>query len=701
VRPTGAPVKPDVVFLGSSSHAAAAAACINSDCDSHQPGEVFEVHDPGDGDVCISCGTKQSIGGSLHHDHAHSKGHHEQADDERRGVDAAKVYLDMARDHRASLDKDVESRCRKHERVSDAKRFQLAKKILRDSAKAKVAHLHPSERSDVRTKSDVDDLRQSVQNVSQRLRAMSDEATAVVAAAASSAVAALVGHSAAERIGFSVSLGALSSAAAAAAEEDSDSAERPAKRSRLASPEAIIEEAELQLKMYVQSEARSSRQAQAQHKQALKDQLQRETVQVVTAEGEEVTMAEQDVRHALSKMKQRELFGSSAASSAAAAASSSSAAAASSSTASAPGAADDSGLSDEAKQRRVSDALRRNKMVQDTLHPRVDALFDWIYVNCILSDSTSSAPRALPAAASRDYRVHDVHVSWFNRTLQYVVRYKTLRKDEQNRQMRNVELYAMHALIVASWETANPLTWGIMRPALETFLVGLGESEWLQQRDQAMHRYQTSLAAALRDSSMPPPPQPQVGSPSKPKPLGRLSRLDRSLYEFATALGVKGDWGGLVRRLAVWFLIQMQQRVFEHEVGEMVDRCVAVYKKQLRGLQSHDELLCQLGLQSPSTAASSDSAGEPSREPKFLWQFSSVVAAAACVRKVMGNKYLKFNEDEAVNCIVTTYKPSWAKKRQRPSVTKDAQPSMVIKASRFAEIAGVSERQVTACMKLF
>jgi len=104
----------------------------------------------------------------------------------------------------------------------------------------------------------------------------------------------------------------------------------------------------------------------------------------------------------------------------------------------------------------------------------------------------------------------------------------------------------------------------------------------------------------------------------------------------------------------------------------------------------------------PRRAAAADSdSDEKSPDAKFMWQFSSAVAAAACVRKVMGQKYLKFNEDEAANCVVKTFKPNWAKKRQRPSVTKGGQPSMLIKASRFAQIAGVSERQVTACMHLF
>ena len=709
-RSSAAPSNPGVVFLGGADDS----ACINRDCDSRKAGGTFEVVDPGDGDTCTSRGTKQSNGGSLQHDHAFAKGHQEQAGDEQRETDAARTFLELAREHYGgarggslSIGVDYESRCRGHARASETNKLKLAQKALKDSAKAKVAHLHPRSRDDVRTKNDVDELRQSTRDAAQRLRAMSDEATAVVAAAASSAVATLVGYAAAE------SVSAIARAVAAADDEtDSDDSDerRPSKRARLLpSPTDIIDAAELQMNMYVMSEARKSRQAQAQHKQALKEQMQRETVQITTTDGERLTLADQDVRNAVAQLAQRELFGSSAA--AAAVSSPAAAAAASSSSA----AAADSDLSDEARQRRVTDSLRRNRMVQDTLYPRVDALFEWVYVNCILSDWTSSAPRALPPSVSRDYRVHDAHVSWFNRTLQFVVQYKSLLRDQSHKQMRNVELFAMHALIVASWQTANPLTWGTMQTALETYLDSVNENAWQQQRDEAMRRYQSALVAAVRDPSLPLPVLPDAGSPGKAKPLGRQSSLERTLYTFATALGVKGDWAALVRRLAVWYLIQMQQRVYEQEVGEAVDKCVAVYQKHIRGLKQHDELQCQIGLLSPSSpyssssaaasaaasAADSDSDEKSPADAKFMWQFSSAVAAAACVRKVMGNKYLKFNEDEAVNCVVKTFKPSWAKKRQRPSVTKGGQPSMLIKASRFAQIAGVSERQVTACMHLF
>jgi len=234
-----------------------------------------------------------------------------------------------------------------------------------------------------------------------------------------------------------------------------------------------------------------------------------------------------------------------------------------------------------------------------------------------------------------------------------------------------------------------------------------------------MHRYQSELAAAARNPEAEAPKAPSMPLPGKVKSLGRVSNLERTLYTVASALHIEGDWAALVRRFATRYLIQLQQRVHEQEVGEQVDKCVAVYKKHLRSVENRDELRFQIGAaelsspasppppDSPAAAAASSSsaaaaaADESAPAPRFMWQFSSAVAAAACVRKVMGSKHLPYDQANADHCVVKTFKPNWAKKRPRPSVTKDGQPSMQIKAARFAEIAGVAGRQVTACMQLF
>ena len=226
-----------------------------------------------------------------------------------------------------------------------------------------------------------------------------------------------------------------------------------------------------------------------------------------------------------------------------------------------------------------------------------------------------------------------------------------------------------------------------------------------------MHRYQFELAAAARNPEAEAPKAPSMPLPGKIKSLGRVSNLDRTLYTVASALHIEGDWAALVRRFATRYLIQLHQRVHEQEVGEQVDKCVAVYKKHLRGVENRDELRFQIGaaeLSSPasppppdSPAAAAAAADESAPAPRFMWQFSSAVAAAACVRKVMGSKHLPYDQANADHCVVKTFKPNWAKKRPRPSVTKDGQPSMQIKAARFAEIAGVAGRHVTACMQLF
>ncbi len=66
------------------------AKCINLQCDSHIKGR-FVTEDPdGDGDICTTCGMKQTLGGgSLDM----SKGFKEREDDDARAVDAARTSI--------------------------------------------------------------------------------------------------------------------------------------------------------------------------------------------------------------------------------------------------------------------------------------------------------------------------------------------------------------------------------------------------------------------------------------------------------------------------------------------------------------------------------------------------------------------------------------------------------------------------------
>ena len=686
--------------------------CSNPKCDSRQPGRAFECIDPGDGDTCITCGTKQSSGGSLHHAHANEKGHREQTDDERREVDAARTFSEQMRERRGGAI-DLESRCRYHARTSEAQSLQLAQKVLKDSARSKVEHLHPRSLA-VPTKSDIEQHKRQIADHAGRLRALvSDGApVSVVCAAASAAVSSIVGMAAGE---------AFSSSAAAAAiqdddddddedDEEGDDEDAPPKKYQRVS--AVVDEFDSQMSLFIAKQSRESRQAQAVFRQAMSQQLKQETVSYTAADGTHHTLAEQDVRNAKAQIDQREMFGFAAAASSPASSSAAAAAAAASSPVASASAPDDASFSQPgSRSHELSDALRRSKVVQDTLHPRVDELFSWVYVNCILSDWTS--PHALDPRVSRDYRGHSAQVELFNRTLQYVVQYKSLLSVQLHKQMRNVELYAMHALIIASWQSATPLSWGTMHSALDAYLVSRSEKQWQEQRDKAMHRYQNELLKAARDPAAKAPKVPDVGLPAKPKSLGRTSNLDRTLYAVAKALNIQGDWAALVQRFALRFLIQLGQRAHEQEVNEEVDKCVDVFNKHLRGVQDRDELRFQIGLAeplpspSPSSAAaaaassSSSSAAASPAGPRLMWQFSSAVAAAACVRKVMGSKYLPRDPDNEKHCIVKEFKKTWAKKRPRPSVTKDGQASMQIKAARFAHVAGVQGRLVTECMKLF
>ena len=106
--------------------------------------------------------------------------------------------------------------------------------------------------------------------------------------------------------------------------------------------------------------------------------------------------------------------------------------------------------------------------------------------------------------------------------------------------------------------------------------------------------------------------------------------------------------------------------------------------------QPFDELKAQIGLYEPA-----DESEEP--DDRALWQFGAPIAAIACVRKVMQHKFLPYVEAEAKHCVVKSFKPQWAKKRSRPPPAKNR---CKLKAARFAQIAGVSARDVTACLDL-
>ncbi len=293
---------------------------------------------------------------------------------------------------------------------------------------------------------------------------------------------------------------------------------------------------------------------------------------------------------------------------------------------------------------------------------------------------------------NRDFTANPSCLSWFNRTLQFLVQYKSELKSEQHQQMRNVELYSMHAIIAASWATHYPMSWGIMAKALASYQDTHSELEWDEQRRKriALHNRAVEKAAA---EELPAPADLVIKPHKKSARVARQSKLDKQLLDVARVVGVKGDWPALVRSFAVSYLSQLgHTRLYEEEVLEQVDKCISMFiaHKRLGVCHGFNELHAQIGMYEP--AADSD-------EPRRMWQFSAPIAAISCVRKVMQDKFLPYDEDEAKHCVVKSFKPQWAKKRSRPAPTKISVASK-LKAARFAQVAGVSARDVTACMDL-
>jgi hypothetical protein len=319
-----------------------------------------------------------------------------------------------------------------------------------------------------------------------------------------------------------------------------------------------------------------------------------------------------------------------------------------------------------------------------------------IYLNFILYDGTDPTNTGfVPMHISRDFTANPACLSWFNRTLQFLVQYKSVLKAEQQQQMRKVELYSVHAIIAASWATHYPMSWGIMAKGLASYQDTQAELEWDEQRRRSIALHNRAVEKAAADE-LPPPAELVIKPHKKRARVTRQSKLDQQLLDFARAVGVKGDWPALVHSFAVSYLSQLgHTRLYEEEVLEQVDKCIALYTahKRLGVCDGFNELDAQIGMYEPAAAAAD------SDEPRRLWQFSAPVAAISCVRKVMQDKFLPYDEAEAKHCVVKSFKPQWAKKRSRPAPTKNSVASK-LKAARFAQVAGVSARDVTACMDL-
>lgn len=292
--------------------------------------------------------------------------------------------------------------------------------------------------------------------------------------------------------------------------------------------------------------------------------------------------------------------------------------------------------------------------VKAELRPRVRELFMYVYENVMNNGKTEFG--MMPGATE-----------WFDRTLRIVADYKMVRKLRFNRQMRKVDLNSMHALIIASWKTDSPLTWGILHSVMADY------------QELKVHEEHELEVEALKKATG--NPRMGTGNPNDPsewivplksyKEIGSRRSLDEKLKDFIRDSGIVVDWPDLVRRLGVYYFSELRQAsgVFRDELDAQLDLGIRYYK----------------------SLPSYGSFGSP----------EAAVAAISCVRMVMQKKLLPVDETEIEQgrCIVTVYKAQYARKRKRPAITAGGQPGCRIKAGRFADIAGVSPKDVAEAMR--
>jgi hypothetical protein len=671
--------------------------CINEQCESRGEG-LFVSVDHGDGDVCTTCGTKQSYGGQL----KLAKGIKERVDDDARALDAARTSQQAHASGVTRSADGLESRVQNADRRAIDEGLRAANRHAKLTAKLAAQQLHPNALEGVRSSAEMQQLRdwakQVISNIHAHVPLMTSErdvkwnlarAEGNVMGESAEYIASLPAPKSYEQQVLEdggggvqpMDIGEPDSKRRRVDAASSASLPAPAATLDAAAISALIAATEQRINAYVRSEARLSKEAYAKHKQVMDATLAEMEVDVEHPTEGIVKMRGNEVQK---KIVQRDYMQHVAGEAAAAAA------------------AD----GEEApSEYHVMQSLRKVRVVQDTLLPRLDALFKWMYLHFILFDGTDPTNTAtVPNHISRDFTSNPACLSWFNRTLQFLVQYKSVLKAEQHQQMRNVELYAMHAIITASWATHFPMSWGIMDRALEAYqVVQAQHASDLQRRSEEFYQQRAAQQALAEGDQAAPAAAAAAAAASETKPrrkpprVARKSTLNKQLFDFANAVGVKGDWAALVRAFATSYLSQLgHSRLYEDEVLEQVDKCVKDYAKHKPAAvlsQPFDELKAQIGLYEPSD----DSEEEQQPAHRALWQFGAPIAAVACVRKVMQDKYLPYVESESKHYVVKSFKPQWAKKRARPSPAKH---SCKLKAARFAQIAGVSPRDVTACLDL-
>ncbi len=342
--------------------------CINQACDSHSKA-VFRTEDPGDGAVCTSCGMQQIFGGfNL----ILSKSIREREHDDARAVDAARaaaVQVRTSGDHRSS--DALEARVANADRRAVDEGLRVANRNAKIAAKAAAQDLHPSVLEGVRNSQQMQELRdwakQVINSIKKSVPVMTSEQEIKFNLAR--AEGSVMGESAEYIASLPVPLSYEQRVLAAdvpvqmdtSADEANEDDEPDSKRQKVdnsassvaVDSAALIAETEARINAYVRSEGRLSREAYGKHAEIMNAKLAEVLVKVEHPIDGTIEMRGNDVRKAI---VQRDLKQQVAGQAAAAAA------------------ADGE---DQPSEYHVMQSLRRVRVVQDTLLPRLESLFRW------------------------------------------------------------------------------------------------------------------------------------------------------------------------------------------------------------------------------------------------------------------------------------------------------------------------------------
>jgi hypothetical protein len=184
--------------------------------------------------------------------------------------------------------------------------------------------------------------------------------------------------------------------------------------------------------------------------------------------------------------------------------------------------------------------------------------------------------------------------------------------------------------------------------------------------------------------------------------------MKRMMAEMAQVSGVHFTWEQMVDKYAIH---QMQQHRCGHLSGtlrkkflEPVSKLYHQLEEEHRQAQTQEQALVQPNGtpadQSPPPSTSS-SVLPPLLFSEFVFGFSAEVTATACVRLLLHSYRLPQDASlsSSGHVIVRNYRPSYNKKRKRPTATPEGRTSMTITVSRFAEVAGVSPERVKKCVE--